>query len=68
MSLLFDKLIQLVEVRNSGAPGDEEYEAIVELLTQKELEPVKDGPAHRHSEAAGGFEIDEGHTWPTINE
>ena len=66
MSLLFDKLEELVEARIANESGDEQFEALVELLTQKELEPVKGGSTTRHSEAAGGWEIDEGHTWPTI--
>ena len=66
MSLLFDKLEEPVNARIRDESGDEEFEALVELLTRKELEPVKGGAATRHSEAAGGWEIDEGHTWPTI--
>ncbi len=66
MSLLFDKLEELVDARIADESGDKEFEALVELLTRKELEPVKGGAATRHSEAAGGWEIDEGHTWPTI--
>ena len=66
MSLLFDKLRELVDARRTAQNGDKEFEALVELLTERELEPVKDGPTTRHSEAAGGWEIDEGHVWPTI--
>ena len=66
MSLLFDKLNELVDARIGNETGDKEFDALVELLTQKELEPVKDGPADRHSEEMGGWEIDEGHVWPTI--
>ena len=66
MSLLFDKLEELVNARIRDESGDKEFEALVELLTQKELEPAQTGSATRHSEAAGGWEIDEGHTWPTI--
>ena len=66
MSLLFDKLKEVVEARSSNESGDKEFDALVELLTQKELEPVKDGPSERHSEEMGGWEIDEGHVWPTI--
>ncbi len=66
MSLLFDKLRELVDARRTAQNGDKEFEALVELLTERELEPVKDGPTTRHSVAAGGWEIDEGHVWPTI--
>ena len=66
MSLLIDKLRELVDARRTAQNGDKEFEALVELLTERELEPVKDGPTTRHSEAAGGWEIDEGHVWPTI--
>ncbi len=67
MSLLFDKLVELQTARiKNNETGDKEFEALVELLTERELEPVKDGPTTRHSEAAGGWEIDEGHVWPTI--
>jgi hypothetical protein len=66
MSLLFDKLEELVDARIAEESGDEQFEALVELLTRKELEPAQTGSATRHSEAAGGWEIDEGHTWPTI--
>ena len=66
MSVLYDKLKELQAARHNGETGDKEFEALVELLTQKELEPVKDGPSHRHSEEMGGWEIDEGHVWPTV--
>ena len=66
MSVLYDKLKELQAARHNGETGDKEFDALVELLTQKELEPVKSGATTRHSEDAGGWEIDEGHVWPTI--
>ena len=43
MSLLFDKLEELVDARIRDESGDEQFEALVELLTRKELEPAQTG-------------------------